>query len=198
MSRRCNSSSWDGAGGRAFIGTLLLPDGGCAPIKPQHRQQGSQLEHRGDRHPRRPDPHDRQAAQMDRYYGRVREWLGVEQQDASLALRDIRLIGTVMAAIIKLWIGRTEEQSPLREGRRVPRNAGDDGPVLDHVADREFCQLTELTRASRSASTTASRCSTPASRTATSSSARSTASATTTCPATTSPPPGSRRRATMA
>jgi choline dehydrogenase len=42
------------------------------------------------------------AAQMDRYYDRVREWLGVEQPDATLALGDIRLIGIVMAAIIKL------------------------------------------------------------------------------------------------
>ncbi len=42
------------------------------------------------------------AARMDRYYDRVREWLGVEQPDATLALGDIRLIGIVMAAIIKL------------------------------------------------------------------------------------------------
>ncbi|HKE13509.1 MAG TPA: GMC oxidoreductase [Kofleriaceae bacterium] len=40
-----------------------------------------------------------QAGNMDRYYDRVREWLGVEQPDATLALGDLRLIGTVMGAI---------------------------------------------------------------------------------------------------
>jgi choline dehydrogenase len=43
-----------------------------------------------------------QAAEMDRYYDRVREWLGVEQPDATLALGDLRLIGIVMGAILQL------------------------------------------------------------------------------------------------
>jgi choline dehydrogenase len=42
------------------------------------------------------------ASEMDRYYDRVREWLGVEQPDASLAVGDLRLIGIIMAAIKQL------------------------------------------------------------------------------------------------
>jgi choline dehydrogenase len=43
-----------------------------------------------------------QAGAMDRYYDRVREWLNVEQPDATLALGDLRLIGVLMAAIMQL------------------------------------------------------------------------------------------------
>jgi choline dehydrogenase len=39
------------------------------------------------------------ASEMDRYYDRVREWLDVERPDPTLALKDLRVVGILFAAV---------------------------------------------------------------------------------------------------
>jgi hypothetical protein len=102
---RGNNSSWDGAGGRAFIETLLLPDGGGASIKPQRLQLGAQLEERGDRHPGRAHRH-RSAYAGVQHPGR---------QDGARSIR--RLENDDVLAATMLAIGDSdllaEERMPL-------------------------------------------------------------------------------------